>query len=193
MAYKRHESLRIPTPQPYIKPIAKGRVEYLFKHIPEEMQGAYDEGTRRFCKLLLRVVKKAMTNGVPPPDGETQWDPLSERTLKKYSKWGVKSTNPWYGAGDLYKHIQVLKANNKNWNVGFPRGMSATHPNPKYKGDRPTMNKLMQYLEDPLDRPKRPIWSPAFNSVGGAKKLSQYISKALKEKVKEYKGVYLGR
>lgn len=77
-------SLPIGSVQIYVDPRKQMQAEKLITRTPQIMQRGYDLGSRKFGNQLLRIVKRSLNTGVPPPGSGVSWPPHSVATLKKY-------------------------------------------------------------------------------------------------------------
>lgn len=174
-------------PQVYVNPLDQRRLEYFMQKMPHLVQQAYDQATFRFARQLLGVIRRALRTGIPPPGGGVSWQPLAERTIKMYTKWGHQNAHPWYVMGQMLREINIFKNNKRRMYVGFPRGVTARHPNPNYKGKSPSLSYLALILESDTDyRPGRPLFNPAFKSVGGKPRLQRFMVQELKKVFRKY-------
>lgn len=188
----KRESIFIPLPslQIYINPSQAARAEYLLKHIPNKMKTAYEKGAMAFAARVLKIVKRAMATGMPPPGSGVSWKPLADKTTRMYDKWGHSNSHPWYVIGEMHNLVNVFKNSRGNYYVGFKTGQKATNPNPNGQTEnRPTLSKLSHILESTGDNhTARPLWQPAYDSAGGKAKLAEILVKELRAQVRSMKG-----
>lgn len=169
-------------PQVYVNPLDQRRLEIFMQRFPQMVNQAYDQASYRFARQLLGIIRKSLSTGLPPPGGGVSWAPLAPNTLKMYSRWGHENSHPWYVLGQMRREINIFKNNRGRYYVGFPRGVTARHPNPDNKSKRrPTLAALAQMLESSTDyRLGRPLFNPAFKSAGGKKRLQKFMVEELK-------------
>lgn len=169
--------IEVAIPEVYINPADIARLEDYLRKAPNFIREAYDRACFRFARQVLAIVRKAIRTGVPPPGGGVNWKPLSEKTIKAYTRWGHPNAHPWYVIGQMSREVNIFKSNKNRSYVGFPRGMTARHPNPNYKrGNRPTLAALANFLENQHDvHYPRPLFNPAFKSAGGKERLSKFV------------------
>lgn len=175
-------------PEIYVKPLDQRRLEIFFQRFPHLVEQAYEKATHRFAVILLGIIRKAISTGMPPPGGGASWAPLTEGTIKNYTKWGHGRAHPWYVLGQMRREINIFKSNKKRVYVGFPRGVTATHPNPNSRSkSRPSLATLAASLESDTDhRSGRPLFNPAFKSAGGYERIQKFIIQELKKVFRKY-------
>lgn len=185
----RRISINIPMPQVFINKSQLARAEYLLKNMPNTMRQAYDRGCLAFATRVLRIIKRAMATGMPPPGSGVSWAPLKEKTLKMYEKWGYSGAHPWYVIPEMHRLVTTYRNSRGDYYVGFKRNVRATNPNSKSTSSRPTLSHLSHILEMDGDmHTGRPLWDPAFKSAGGKAKLGELVVKELRAQVRALKG-----
>ena len=70
--------------QIYVDPVKQRQAERLIAKTPSIMKLGYELGTRKFGNQLLRIVRRSLNNGLPPPGSKVSWPPHATATLKKY-------------------------------------------------------------------------------------------------------------
>lgn len=179
--------------QIYANPRDQKKAEELLRRFPEIMCKAYERGAKRFATILLRIVKTALATGNPPPGSGVSWPPLSPKSKKAYKSWGFPNTHLWYVIGAMYRRvgIQRSRGRKKEFLVGFPQGVRATHPNKNARRNlslRPTLSGLAKLLEEGGGRvPPRPLFGPSFKAAGGKQRLNRFIVEELRKELRKYK------
>ena len=174
-------------PQLYINPLDQKRVEYFFKKMPHLIEEGYKNGCYRFCRIVLGIIRKAISTGNPPPGAGVSWAPLSAKSLELYQRWGHSKTHPWYVLGEMLRQVNIFVNNHQRFYVGMPRGVMATHPNPKHRGQKYTLATIASYLEAGGDHyPPRPLFNPAFKSAGGKERLTKFVVEDLRKLFRKY-------
>lgn len=175
-------------PQIYVRPLDQRRIEIFLQRFPQTVEQAYEKASMRFATLVLGIIRKALSTGVPPPGGGVSWAPLAPGTLKAYARWGHTKAHPWYVLGQMRREINIFKSSKNRAYVGFPRGITAIHPNRNGRArKRPTLAALAKSLESSTDyRRGRPLFNPAFKSAGGYQRIQKFIIQELKNSFRKY-------
>lgn len=183
--------LGLPTDiQIYVNPRDQQKALEFFRRCPGIMRKAYERGTRKFSEHLLRIVKRAIATGNPPPGSGVSWAPLKESTKMSYKSWGYEGAHPWYVIGQMYKRLGIYTTRQKkNIYVGFPQGVKATHPNRNSRSNlnyRPTLTSLARMLESGTSTtPGRPLFAPSFKVAGGKERLTRFILEELRKEFRK--------
>lgn len=177
--------------QIYVNPRDQQRALEFFRRCPGIMRKAYEKGTRRFSEHLLRIVKRAIATGNPPPGSGVSWAPLKDSTKKAYKSWGYEGAHPWYVIGQMYKLVGIYTTRQKkNIYVGFHQGVKATHPNRNSRrnlNQRPTLAGLATMLERGTSTtPGRPLFGPSFKAAGGKERLTRFILEELRKEFRKH-------
>lgn len=149
--------------------------------VPSVMRG-YDEAVSIYSKRLLRIVKKALTTGIPPEGSSVTWKPLSKNTIERYKPHNIYNlTGQYANSVGLYKYKSRTL-------IGLPIQM-------KSHGGL-TLNQLAILLEygskeskEKGSIPPRPVWGPALISVGGKRQLKLEILKQIRSKLLASTGI----
>lgn len=142
------------------------KVEYGVSNLSKDISKGYEDAVGAFSGHLLKIVKRSISTGTPPPNSGITWEPLSPATIRR---WGP---HPIYNLTGLYHRSVGLFRYKSRVLVGMPIGESRSSQG------KLTLNQLAKILEfGTKDEriPPRPLWSPALKSVGGIKKLKQQI------------------
>lgn len=142
------------------------RVIYGVSNLSKDIENGYNKSVEVFSSQLLRIIRRSMASGTPPPNSGVTWEPLSPATIKR---WGDHPI--YYLTGLYYRSIGLFRYKSRTL-VGLPIGHKRSP-----KGNL-TMNQLAKILEFGTEDeriPARPLWAPSLKSVGGTRKLKKMI------------------
>lgn len=172
--------------QIYVDPVKQRQAEKLIAKTPSIMKLGYELGTRKFGNQLLRIVRRSLNKGLPPPGSKVSWPPHATATLKKY---GLKK----YGAhtllnltGQYARSVTMVTQKDRTF-VGLPPGLRKI----TYSGrtSRKTLNQIaimLEYGSRDGNLPPRPLWKPAFEAAGGNVVLEKEIRNQLRKELRKY-------
>ena len=174
-------SLPIGSVQIYVDPRKQMQAEKLITRTPQIMQRAYDLGSRKFGNQLLRIVKRSLNTGVPPPGSKVSWPPHATATLKKYGAHTLLNLT-----GQYARSVTMVTQKDRTF-VGLPPGLRKI----TYSGrtSRKTLNQIaimLEYGSRDGNLPPRPLWQPAFEAAGGNKVLEKEIRNQLRKELRKY-------
>ena len=176
--------------QIYVDPVKQRQAEKLIAKTPSIMKLGYELGTRKFGNQLLRIVRRSLNNGLPPPGSKVSWPPHATATLKKY---GATATLKKYGAhtllnltGQYARSVTMVTQKDRTF-VGLPPGLRKI----TYSGrtSRKTLNQIaimLEYGSRDGNLPPRPLWKPAFEAAGGNVVLEKEIRNQLRKELRKY-------
>lgn len=142
------------------------RVQYGIDRLSPDIKDGYDRAVLSFSNHLLKIVKRAIISGSPPPNSGVTWEPLSPATIKR---WG---SHPIYYLTGLYHRSIGLYTYKSRTLVGLPIGTK------RASNKNLTLNQLAKILEfGTKDEriPARPLWAPSVKAAGGTSKLKKQI------------------
>lgn len=175
--------------QIYVDPVKQRQAERLIAKTPSIMKLGYELGTRKFGNQLLRIVRRSLNKGLPPPGSKVSWPPHATATLKKYGAHTFKK----YGAhtllnltGQYARSVTMVTQKDRTF-VGLPPGLRKI----TYSGktSRKTLNQIaimLEYGSRDGNLPPRPLWQPAFEAAGGNKVLEKEIRNQLRKELRKY-------
>lgn len=174
-------SLPIGSVQIYVDPRKQMQAEKLITRTPQIMQRGYDLGSRKFGNQLLRIVKRSLNTGVPPPGSGVSWPPHSVATLKKYGSHTLLNLT-----GQYARSVTMVTQKDRTF-VGLPPGLRKI----TYSGrtSRKTLNQIaimLEYGSRDGNLPPRPLWKPAFEAAGGNVVLEKEIRNQLRKELRKY-------
>lgn len=173
----------------YVDPVKQRQAERLIAKTPSIMKLGYELGTRKFGNQLLRIVRRSLNKGLPPPGSKVSWPPHATATLKKYGAHTFKK----YGAhtllnltGQYARSVTMVTQKDRTF-VGLPPGLRKI----TYSGrtSRKTLNQIaimLEYGSRDGNLPPRPLWQPAFEAAGGNKVLEKEIRNQLRKELRKY-------
>lgn len=174
--------------QIYADPVKQRQAERLIAKTPSIMELGYELGTRKFGNQLLRIVRRSLNKGLPPPGSKVSWPPHAIATLKKYGAYTKK-----YGAhtllnltGQYARSVTMVTQKDRTF-VGLPPGLKKI----TYSGktSRKTLNQIaimLEYGSRDGNLPPRPLWKPAFEAAGGNVVLEKEIRNQLRKELRKY-------
>lgn len=175
--------------QIYVDPVKQRQAERLIAKTPSIMKLGYELGTRKFGNQLLRIVRRSLNKGLPPPGSKVSWPPHATATLKKYGAILKKK----YGAhtllnltGQYARSVTMVTQKDRTF-VGLPPGLRKI----TYSGrtSRKTLNQIaimLEYGSRDGNLPPRPLWKPAFEAAGGNVVLEKEIRNQLRKELRKY-------
>ena len=142
------------------------RVQYGIDRLSPDIKDGYDKAIEAFSSNLLKIIKRAIISGSPPPNSGVTWEPLSPSTIKRWGEHPI-----YYLTGLYYRSIGLYTYKSRTL-VGLPIGV-------KLASNRNiTLNQLAKILEfGTRDEriPARPLWAPSVRAAGGTQKLKKQI------------------
>lgn len=174
-------SLPIGSVQIYVDPRKQMQAEKLITRTPQIMQRGYDLGSRKFGNQLLRIVRRSLNNGLPPPGSKVSWPPHATATLKKYGAHTLLNLT-----GQYARSVTMVTQKDRTF-VGLPPGLRKI----TYSGrtSRKTLNQIaimLEYGSRDGNLPPRPLWKPAFEAAGGNVVLEKEIRNQLRKELRKY-------
>lgn len=137
--------------------LAQNAIENLSPGIQE----GYNKGTKRYSDKLLRIIRKAIHSGTPPPGSGITWKPL------KKGGHGI-----YYLTGAFSRAIGIYTYKSRTL-VGMPLGK-------RHYGGL-TYNQLAIILGYGNSRiPARPLFGPAITAAGGTSELKRVLMKEIR-------------
>lgn len=148
------------------------RVESAIGKIGKDIQYGYDIAVNQYAKRLLRIVRRCILSGTPPQNSGVRWQPLSPETIKRYGEHPLL-------------HLTGAYANS----IGFFQYGSRIYVGLPLRVGRSSsggiiINQLAIILEYGNSKiPARPLWAPAYQSIGGSDGLRREIIKEIRRKL----------
>lgn len=148
-------------------------LEQLPTKIAKSMATGYEKATDQFANRLIKVVKRSIASGTPPPGGGVYWQPLSNKYQKK-----VGEHLPYYLTGLYYRSVKLRKSKTRFFvGVGSEKasGGGSRIRKGRSKLSIAAVARILEYGTLDGSIPARPLWAPAIKSIGGKAKLKQMI------------------
>lgn len=173
--------------QIYVDPVKQRQAERLIAKTPSIMKLGYELGTRKFGNQLLRIVRRSLNNGLPPPGSKVSWPPHATATLKKYRKYRKYRAHTLLNLTGQYARSVTMVTQKDRTFVGLPPGLRKI----TYSGrtSRKTLNQIaimLEYGSRDGNLPPRPLWKPAFEVAGGNVVLEKEIRNQLRKELRKY-------
>lgn len=184
-----NKTLKVPTGdlEIYVDRKSQMRAERLIKKTPSILTEAEKKGTRRFANRLLKIVKRCLTTGTPPPGSGESWPPHSAATVKQL---GAHTLMNWTGQ---YKNSVGIFTSRKRTYVGLPSNVrkqrKALKSGKTSTARTRTLNQVAIMLEFGSrdgNLPPRRLWNPAYKSAGGNQQLSKDIRDEIRKELRKY-------
>lgn len=165
----------------YVDPVKQRQAERLIAKTPSIMKLGYELGTRKFGNQLLRIVRRSLNKGLPPPGSKVSWPPHATATLKKYKAHTLLNLT-----GQYARSVTMVTQKDRTF-VGLPPGLRKI----TYSGrtSRKTLNQIaimLEYGSRDGNLPPRPLWKPAFEAAGGNVVLEKEIRNQLRKELRKY-------
>lgn len=154
------------------------RLDRLSSNMVVAVESGYQQGIKVFSQKLLRIVRRALISGTPPPGGGTIWAPHAEATILRYG------THPIYNLTGLYaSSVGLFQYKSKTY-VGLQQNKKRAS-----QGSL-TLNQLAKILEFGNDHiPARPVWAPSLVAAGGKTVIKDILLKSIRSKLLSTCGV----
>lgn len=150
--------INVDIPIPNIEITKNGNWQLLqqgLDQLPIAIQQGYNVGSKKYADRVLKIIRRAIISGSPPPGSGVTWKPT------------VRGNKPYYIEGDFYRAIGIYNYKKRTL-IGMP--IARNHPGGL------TLNQLAILLEFGNYRiPDRPLWKPAHDSAGGVKKMKSVL------------------
>lgn len=165
----------------YVDKREQARAERLIAKTPSILTEGYAKGTEKFGNQLLRIVRRSLNNGLPPPGSKVSWPPHATATLKKYGAHTLLNLT-----GQYARSVTMVTQKDRTF-VGLPPGLRKI----TYSGrtSRKTLNQIaimLEYGSRDGNLPPRPLWKPAFEAAGGNVVLEKEIRNQLRKELRKY-------
>lgn len=159
--------------------------ERFLKNQPAVLNRAYINAATEFGNKLLKIVKKCIMTGKPPPNQGVSWPPHSEWTKKRFGEHPLLNLT-----GQYYREVQLMKSKYGKVMVGVPkvikeRMVSKSNGGVTANSTR-TLNQIAYILEvGTANIPPRPLWKPAYQSAGGPKEIRNLMVKHIRREIRK--------
>ena len=166
----------------YVDKREQARAERLIAKTPSILTKGYAKGTEKFGNQLLRIVRRSLNNGLPPPGSKVSWPPHATATLKKYGAHTLLNLT-----GQYARSVTMVTQKDRTF-VGLPPGLRKI----TYSGrtSRKTLNQIaimLEYGSRDGNLPPRPLWGPAFKAAGGKAALQKEIRNEIRKEIRRVK------
>lgn len=165
----------------YVDKAQQARAEKLIQSVPSILTKSYENGTRKFGKKLLRIVKKCLSTGMPPAGSGVSWPPHAANTVKAL---GEHTLLNW--TGQYKRSVNIYHQRNRTY-VGLPNNVRKIRK--KGKESKKTLNQiaiLLEYGSRDSNLPPRPLWAPAYKVAGGNKLLQKEIRNEIRKQLRKH-------
>lgn len=163
------------------------RLGDFLQQIPDIMQEAFHNATKKYAKKIKEIVKNSLETGKPPRG--TRWDPHSPATISRHS------SKAGYGGGADYPLLHLTGTYERAVNVFEKKGRILVGLPPRHNSSQGgiTLNALAIILEygSGMGRsrqgshiPPRPLWAPAFKKAGGERGLKDLVYGDMESRVR---------
>lgn len=148
------------------------RVEAAIGKLSPDILKGYEIATNKYANKLLKIIKRAVLSGTPPPNSGVNWPPLAPTTIKRYGAHPIYNLTSYFG-----RTIGLFQYKHRTY-VGLPLGKG------KSSSGGLTLNQLAKLLEFGGEHiPPRPLWAPSFKSAGGTDELRRNILTEIRRKL----------
>lgn len=175
--------------QIYVDPEDQRKAERLLTRQPKILRKAYDDSAKEFSDKLLRIVRTCLNKGQPPPGSGVSWPPHSPHTTKRFGPHPLLHLT-----GQYARSVQLMRNKNDRWYIGVPPNLRKERQASKSQGGTTvnsirTLNQIAYILEVGTSKiPPRPLWKPAYRSVGGNKELRKILIKHIRKQIRKEVG-----
>ena len=175
--------------QIYVNKSDQERAQRLLDRQPKIFKSAYDNAVKEFSNKLLRIVRTCLNKGEPPVGSGVSWPKHSMHTIKKYGPHPLLHLT-----GQYARSVKLIKEKNGRYIIGIPANTKKVRPTSKSQGGTSsnsirTLNQIAYILEVGTSSiPPRPLWKPAYQSVGGNKELRKILVKHIRKEIRKEVG-----
>lgn len=169
----------------YVDPRDQQAAERFLKNQPAVLNRAYIGAATEFGNKLLKIVKKCIMTGKPPPNQGVSWPPHSEWTKKRFGEHPLLNLT-----GQYYREVQLMKSKYGRVMVGVPKVIKERMVSKSNGGvtadSTRTLNQIAYILEvGTANIPPRPLWKPAYQSAGGPKEIRNLMVKHIRREIRK--------
>lgn len=174
----------------YVDPRDQQAAERFLKNQPAVLNRAYLGAATEFGNKLLKIIKRCIMTGKPPPNQGVSWPPHSEWTKKRFGEHPLLNLT-----GQYYREVQLMKSKYGRVMVGVPKVIKERMVSKKNGGvtadSTRTLNQIAYILEvGTANIPPRPLWKPAYQAAGGPKEIRNLMVKHIRREIsKEIGGI----
>lgn len=159
--------------------------ERFLKNQPAVLNRAYNNAATEFGNKLLKIVKKCIMTGKPPPNQGVSWPPHSEWTKKRFGEHPLLNLT-----GQYYREVQLMRSKYGRVMVGVPKVIKERMVSKSNGGvtadSTRTLNQIAYILEvGTANIPPRPLWKPAYQSAGGPKEIRNLMVKHIRREIRK--------
>lgn len=188
MAQSINRTIRLPvlaTLQIYVDKRDQEKAQRLLDRQPQILRRAYENGAKEFGNKLLKIVKKCIMTGKPPPNQGVSWPPHSEWTKKRFGEHPLLNLT-----GQYYREVQLMKSKYGKVMVGVPKVIKERMVSKSNGGvtadSTRTLNQIAYILEvGTANIPPRPLWKPAYQAAGGPKEIRNLMVKHIRREIRK--------
>lgn len=158
------------------------KLNTLADNLKESVLNGFDKGVEIFSKKLLKIVRRSISTGTPPPNSGVTWAPHKPSTIDRYGEHNLLNLT-----GQYLRSIGLHKYKSRTL-VGIPLQKSRASASGKRKTI--TLNKIAIILEYGNEHiPARPLYGPAYKSVGGPSGLKRELLKNIRSQLYKDTGI----
>ena len=179
----------------YVDKKQEARARRLIESMPDIYNRTFKKVSRDFGTRLLRLVRRCLSTGTPP--NGVSWPPHSKSTVHDLG------AHPLLNYTGAYKDsIGIISTASRTWvGVGYNRfggtrnrntravaGMSRQRPGLSSNSTL-TLNQIAiihEYGSKDGRIPPRPLWKPAWKSLGGNSKYQRALRDELRKELRKY-------
>ena len=178
----------------YVNKLEQAKAKRLLDKMPDIYNKAFERASREFGERLVRLTKKCLAVGQPPPNSGVSWKPHSESTIHDLGVHPLLNLT-----GTYMNSIGIQRAKGRTWvGLNYNRqggsrnaygrsttGQARVNQDPKSKLTLNQIAIINEFGSKDGKIPARPLWQPAWKSLGGNRAyqalLKSYIKKGLNQ------------
>lgn len=179
----------------YVNKKEQAKAQRLLDKMPNIYNKAFERASKEFGEHLVRLVKKCLAVGQPPPNSGVSWKPHSESTIHNLGAHPLLNLT-----GTYMNSIGIQRSKGRTW-VGlkynrqggsrnaygrFTTGQARVNQNPRSKLTLNQIAIINEFGSKDGKIPARPLWRPAWKSLGGNAKYQETLKKELQKELRRY-------
>ena len=158
------------------------KLDNLSNHLQSSVLRGYEKGVNIFSTRLLRIVRRAIRTGIPPPNSGVTWPPHKQSTIDRYG------SHTLFNLTGQYSRSIGLHQYRSRTLIGLPLQKARVSASGKSKTI--TLNQIAIILEYGNDKiPARPLYAPSYKSAGGPQGLKKELLKNIRSQLYKETGI----
>ena len=181
--------------QLYANKSQQAKAQRLLDKMPNIYKEAFTRASQEFGERLVKIVKKCLAIGQPPPNSGVSWKPHSASTIHNLGAHPLL-----HYTGTYMNSIGIQRSPTRTW-VGLNYNRQGGSRNARGRAttgsaratQRPpsklTLNQIAiinEFGSRDGKIPPRPLWQPAWKSIGGNSDYQKLLRDCLRKELQKY-------